>query len=270
MEEKMKKLFYSVISVIMLSLLAVSSAYPQPSKEVSKTVDLANDGRVDIDTYKGSITIETWDQNKVEIYAKIEADGRGRDDRDKVEDTQIRIHEASNRVEIVTEYGKSRHHGFSLFGLFGGDDGNLPYVHYSIKMPATARLKIKDYKSETTISDLLSSLRMETYKGTVLIKGQSGSVDLETYKGDVRIDFAKYPDDCRFETYKGRIQIELPRGTGFEIRADLGKKSDFQCDFNLDSKRRSRKDDYIKANVNGGGPELAINTSKGDIRLIEK
>jgi Toastrack DUF4097 len=266
----MKSLLLAITALGILSLVLASQAFTQFSKEVQKTVDITADGRVYIDTYKGSITIQTWDQQKVEIYAKIEADGRGRKDRKMVEDTDIRIHTGADLVEIVSDYGKSEHHGFSFFGLFGDDGGNLPFVYYRIKMPATARLKIKDYKSETRISNILSSLRMETYKGNVIINDHSGPIDIETYKGDVKIDFAKYSDDCRFETYKGRIEIALPKNTGFTMHADLGKRSDFRSDFDLSARKIPREDDYIKANVNGGGPKLSLTTTKGDIRIIEK
>ena len=260
-----------IIAVVILVCITLwVPAVSQFSKEIRKTVDISNDGRVDIDTYKGSITIQTWDQPMVEIYAQVEADGRAKYDREMVDDTEIRIHSSSDRVEIRSDYGRSEHHGFSLFGLFGEESGSLPFVHYTIKMPATARLKIKDYKSETKISNLLSSLRMETYKGSVIINEHNGPVDIETYKGNVKIDFARLSGDCSFETYKGRVEITLPKNAGFKLRADLGRRSDFTCDFDLNIKRSSRKDDYIKASVNGGGPELSFNTTKGEIRLYEK
>lgn len=266
----MKRVTYAfIISVVLSIILSVPSA-SQYSKEVRKTVDIAIDGRVDIDTYKGSIIIGTWDQPMVEVFAKIVADGRSRDDRDMVEDTEIRIHATSDRVEIVSDYGRRKNHGFSLFGLFGDNGGSLPFVEYVIKLPAAIRLKIKDYKSETKISDMISALRLETYKGSVIVNNHKGPLDLETYKGEAKIDFAKFSDDCSFETYKGRIRIAIPKDEGFKLRADMGRRANFMCDFDMDTRKRSRDDDYIKASINGGGPDLLLNTTKGDIELIDK
>jgi len=249
----------------------INFAISQDSREVVKTLEMDKDGLVYIDTYKGSIEIETWDQAKVDITAVIEADGAGRDQEEKVRDTEIRIHGSSSRVEIESDYDQLKHHGFSFFGLFGEDDsGILPLVHYKISMPSTAKLKIKDYKSDTKIRDLKSSLKMETYKGTVDIVEMDGAINLETYKGEVKIEYVKYSGDCRFKTYKGKIDLVIPHDAGFQLDADLGRRADFNSDFNLNVKHKSRDNDYLRGAVNGGGPTLEISSEKGDIRLKSK
>ncbi|MEK7748572.1 MAG: hypothetical protein AAB269_00780, partial [Bacteroidota bacterium] len=58
-------------------------------------------------------------------------------------------------------------------------------------MPKTAELRIKDYKSKTSISDLRADVEINTYKGEVEITNLTGSVDLETYKGEVDVRFSK-------------------------------------------------------------------------------
>jgi len=264
--------YYLSSLVLFLSLLFISiAAKSQESREVRKTLEVDKDGSVYIDTYKGSITIDTWDKQEIDIVAKIEADGWGRDEEEKVRDTKIRIHGTSNKVEIETDYDQLKHHGFSFFGLFGDDNsGSLPYVHYKISMPLTARLKIKDYKSDTKIANLNSSVKMETYKGTVNIYKMDGGIDLETYKGEVSIEYAKYSDKSRFETYKGKIELTIPHDAGFQLDADLGRRADFDSDFDLNIKHKSRDNEYLRGTVNGGGPVLQISSEKGDIRIQSK
>ena len=260
------------ILILFVSLLfSAQIAFSQESREIKKTLEIDKDGLVCIDTYKGSISIETWDKSEIDIVAKIEADGWGNDEEEKVRDTKINIHGTSDKVEIETDYDRIKHYGISFFGLFGDDNsGSLPFVHYKIFMPSTARLKIKDYKSETNITNLNSSLKMETYKGTVTVKGIDGAVDLETYKGEVRIEYAKFSDESKFETYKGRIELSIPHESGFRLDADLGRRADFDSDFDMNIKHRSRDDDYYRATVNGGGPTLRIATEKGDIRIMSR
>jgi DUF4097 and DUF4098 domain-containing protein YvlB len=264
---------YFPVVFILLILISLTSyvGKSQESKEIQKTLEMNKNGSVMIDTYKGSITIETWDKPEVNVVAKIEADGSGRDEEEKVRDTKIRIHGTSDRVEIETDYDQLKHHGFSLFGLFSDyNTGSLPFVHYRISMPSTARLKIKDYKSDTKISNLSSSLKMETYKGTVDIASINGAVDLETYKGDVKVEYSKYSSDCRFETYKGKIELTIPHDASFKLDADFGRRVDFDSDFDVNIKHKSRGDEYYRATVNGGGPVLEISSEKGDIRIQSK
>jgi len=239
------------------------------SREFEKSFSLNKNGRVVIDTYKGSITVETWDRNKVRVQVKIEVDDWDSYAEEKVKNTEIIFHSSKNTLKIKTDYDKiqSRSSGF-----FRKNTGSLPLVHYSITMPATARLDIDDYKSFTKIMDLDASIDLETYKGTVVVKELNGSIDLETYKGDVEVEFEKFTGDCHFETFKGNIELAIPKNASFDIRAKISYKADFDSDFDLDVTHKGRKnrDRTYRGKINKGGSELDIETEKGDIRLIKK
>jgi len=266
----MKLTHLVIIEVLGTILLAGHLAFSQDTKEVKKTVDLSRDGEVYINTYKGSIEIETWDKLQVEIYARIQPDGWDRHNKEKVRDTEIRIEDSRDEVSITSGYDDLKSHSSGFFGLFGDNSGSLPFVHYKISMPASARLRIKDYKSESKIVNLQSSLRMNTYKGTVVVRNLEGSADIETYKGDVRVDFARMSGDTRFDTYKGNIEITLPGKAGFELDADVGRRGSLQSDFETFVKSRHRYEEQCRTTINGGGPSLKVNTEKGDIRLERK
>ncbi|MBI3697427.1 MAG: hypothetical protein HY238_21660 [Acidobacteria bacterium] len=183
---------------------AVFAAPVDPrTKEVRKTVDLNPDGQVAIDTYKGSITVKAWDNSRVEIYARVEPDGTARDWKEKIEATEIRIDDSPDSVRIKTDYEKVKQLSRRRLSLFDWEDGTLPLVHYTIQMPRTARLRIKDYKSKTEIGSLRSEVDVDTYKGEVRISDLDGSLSLNTYKGEARVRFANLARRSRFETYKG-------------------------------------------------------------------
>jgi len=263
MNMKCAFIFALVLGMILLSF----PTFGQESREVKKTIPLESDGKVCIDTYKGSIQIDTWDKPEVSIVVRIEADGHGRKEQRKVQDTEIRIHSSDRNVDIKTDYSDIEERGFSFFGLFTGDNGSMPLVHYTITMPATARLKIKDYKSETTIKNLKASLRLETYKGSVEILRQDGPIDLETYKGDVRVEYARYTGASTYETYKGKIDLTIPRDGGFNLDADIGRRAEFDTDFDFNRRHKSHDDETYHATVNGGGSSLRVSTEKGEINI---
>ncbi len=261
-----------------LALIWVPLSFGQESREVRKTVPLNADGRVTIDTYKGSITVTTWEKAEVEIYAKIEADEEfmsRRAGEEKVRDTEIRIDNSAREVSIRSDYDHLKKHS-SFWGIFDGDTGNLPYVHYTIKMPKTASLNVKDYKSETSVTDLKSDITLNTYKGVVKILGVEGGVNLETYKGDVRVEYVALGRSNHFETYKGEIEIVIPRKSGFELDANVSSKGDLRSDFDIQerfqsskSRRDRHRDKEYNGTINGGGPVLRLETTKGTYRLRE-
>jgi hypothetical protein len=174
------------------------------------------DGHLVIDTYKGSITVTTNDKPQVEVYVKIESDDAdSRDAERDVADTEIEIHGTDKEVTLHTNYRNvERHNDHDFWDWITNPwekSYSLPLVHYTIKMPRTAELRIKDYKSESHIEGLTSYLTINTYKGTVEVLDLNGGIDLETYKGDVRVSFTALKNDSHFETYKGKIDREHPK-----------------------------------------------------------
>lgn len=261
-----------LVALALFCFLASGIMFGQETREVNKTVPLTSDGKVYIDTYKGSINISAWDKQEVEIRVKIEPDEWDRDAEDKVKDTEIRIDATSSSVRIKSDYDKVNRHSHSFWGIFGGETGSLPLVHYTIRMPRTARLVVKDYKSKSTIADLRSEVEFDTYKGSAEFTNLEGSLTLETYKGDIRVDFADMKARSRVETYKGEIVVRLPKQKGFELDADVGRRGSFDSDFDLDRNYRSRRNrDYdYRGTVNGGGPLLSLKTDKGTLRLGQR
>ena len=267
-----QSLFISVLLAIF-----VSTALSQSPREINRTIPLKLDGHLVIDTYKGSISVATHDKPQVEVYVKIESDEvDSRDAERDVADTEIEFHSTDQEVRIHTNYRNIERHNHHDFWDWITDpweqSSSLPLVHYTIKMPRNAELKIKDYKSDSHIEGLKSYLTLNTYKGNVEVFDLDGGIDLETYKGDVRTSFTQLKNDSRFETYKGKIAVNVPKQTGFELQTDFGRRVEFSSDFDVVTHERNRKHhqyDY-SGKFNGGGPRIELNSEKGDIRLRSK
>ena len=258
-----------LVLVVFLSAIASS----QNSREVTKTVTLKPDGEVSIDTYKGSITVSVWDKPSVEIHATIEADDEFSDkySEEKVRDTEISIRSTENTVKVKTDYDNIHKHRNGLFFFFE-DNGSLPLVHYKITMPATARLRVKDFKSKSVVTGVLSDVEFNTYKGTAELNGIAGSLRFDTYKGEAKISFDKIAGRSRVETYKGDLSIVVPKNLGFDLDADLGYRTDVHTDFAIERKVKSRRHSNYEYQgpVNGGGPSLVLRSTRGSVDLRQR
>lgn len=255
-------------SLAAIVLMAAATAQAADIKEVHKTLAMEKDGRLTVRTYKGSVTVTTWDRPEVKIDARIEPDGDCQESREKVQWTEVRISGGGGSVEIKSDYDQVKRHERSFLGLFDFETGSLPFVRYTIQMPSTAHLDIQDYKSDTRVTDLKSDLRLHTYKGTARVANLDGAARVDTYKGDIHVDFARFSRASRFETHKGEIDLRLPRDSRFELDADAGRRGDIDSDFAMvaHASRRLRGDRASGA-VNGGGPELRMTTYKGTLRV---
>ena len=133
-------------------------------------------------------------------------------------------------------------------------------------------MKIKDYKSDIDVKDFAGHLTLNTYKGSAALVGLSGGLDLETYKGEVRAGFDRLSGDVRVETYKGDVVLTIPSKSGFELKADAGRRGEFTSDFEgtgaVHSSRRSRL--RSSATVNGGGPKVSLSTEKGRLAIVRR
>src|ERR1019366_9310669 len=176
---------------VLLGTLAflLSSPPALADRTVSKTVPLASDGRVTIDTYKGSIRVTPWDRAEVAVEARIVPDdscGSERDQKEWVAATRVVIEPDGGGVRIKSDYG-----GLEGSWRFFTVCTSRPFVHYRVSLPRAAALRIHDYKSDTDVKDFAGRLTLDTYKGSAALVGLAGSLDLKTYKGELRARFAR-------------------------------------------------------------------------------
>lgn len=236
------------------------------TREIQRKAPLAADGRLVIETQKGSIRISGWDQPEVEIRARIEEQSYFLRDPDAVRDTDVRIDASPGLVRVKTDYSRLRQRGWGVFGLFSLALDS-PAVHYAIRMPRTARLRIKDYRSETEVTDLKSDLELETYRGSVEVRGLEGAIQFKSYRGWARFKLARLAGHSRLETYRGEITVSLPRQSGFDLDTNLGRRAGLDSDFEIPHRISTR---YVKdyhGAVNGGGPRLVVRSERGTVRL---
>jgi hypothetical protein len=257
----MKHLVQGVLTLLLAASPAVAD------RTVSKTLPLAADGKVTIDTYKGSIRVTPWDRAEVAVEARIVPDdscGSERDQREWAAATRVVIEPDGGGVRIKSDYD-----GLEASWHFFTFCTSRPFIHYRVSLPRAAALKIHDYKSDTDIKDFAGHLALETYKGNVALVGLSGGLDLKTYKGEVRAGFKRLSGAVHAETYKGDVTLTFPAESAFELRADAGRKGEIVSDFEGTGPIRSSRRSGIRssATVNGGGPRVTLSTDKGKLSI---
>jgi len=227
------------------------------TKEVDRTVNLDPQGTVIIDSLRGSVHITTWDRADVEIKARVEAAGSSSEDMRRFRLANVGIDSSANSVHIRTEVPTH---------CCGNDSGRNPDVHYAVRVPRTARLRIHDHASHIEIEDLSGPLELDTHRGTARIHQLAGPLDLVTHRGDADIDFAAFQGPSRVETHRGKIELRLPRDSRFDLESTVDRKASLHSSFSMLATVGRR----IQGTVNGGGPRLELVAEKGNINLRAK
>ena len=239
---------------LLIFAAAASLTFGAGTKDFKKTVPIDANGRFSLDTYKGSIRISVWDQPQAEIQAHIVEDIGFH--AVPVEDVDIRVDGSGSSVRVKSDY----RHRFSWM------EGTLPEVNYTIRLPRGVNLTVEDYKSESDISGIQGDVEFHTYKGTARLDGLQRAAYIKTYKGDIRATFVKFGGAVNIDTYRGAIDLLVPKTSGFEIDAHLDRRADLECDFPR-TIRTSHGERSFRSAVNGGGPTLKVNSYRGTIRV---
>ena len=253
------------LALCVLASFALPAAAALPSRDVAKTLPLEAGESVRVETYKGTVKVTTWDKAEVAVEARIEADdscGSPKDMARWVDQTQVVIEKRHGGVSITSDYD-ALEEATSWFGSCTA----RPFVRYTIHMPKSAPLRIKDYKSDLVVKDLAADLDVNTYKGRLDVVGLSGGLRVETYKGEVNAGIVRLSGDVNAETYKGSIVLNLPGTAGFELSAESGRGS-LNVEFPAETGRGSRRRGLVaRGAVNGGGPRVSLRTDKGSLAL---
>jgi hypothetical protein len=243
---------------IAASLLLIAVSAQAADKRLHKAAPLAANGSVSIDTHNGTIVVTTWNQPAVDVTARIEPGDWG--NQDDVNDTDVKVTGSANDVRIESDYTNVGTH-ITWFGV----THNLPLVHYTISLPATARLSITDHNANVRVTGLRNDLRISSHNGSVEVADLDGAADIETHNGDVRVSYSRFTRSSSFETHNGGIDIRLPAGAQFHVNAN-GHHMDVDSDFPTVVSKAPREGRYI-GDINGGGPQLRVSTHNGSLRL---
>ena len=229
-------------------------------KEIRKTLPPDSAGRVSIDTGKGALRIETWDRSEVEVHARIVPDSGLFDGSELVQATEVRIEAAPAALRIKSDSTRARERGAGVPGFFFSSNSNPPEVHYRIRMPKRARLRVKDYRPESWLGPVAGGLEYGTYRGRVAVFGLEGPLIFRSDHGEAEFRLAALGARIRLETCRGNLRLTLPRGKGFRIETDLGRHADLDSDFALPAAPRDRRRKDYRGAVNGGGIRLRRGT----------
>jgi hypothetical protein len=255
-----------VVSLFVLAA-GLSTLQASPIRHIHRVLPLDASGRLTIDTHNGSVTVTTWAQPNVQIDARIEADPQS-DTPDDVDKTNVKISGSGSAVRIESDYSavSSRSTWLGLTVSFDSRS-NLPLIHYTISMPATAALNIDEHNSKVLVTGLRSDLTIDAHNGPIEVRDLDGAARIEAHNAPISVSFARFSRASSFETHNGNVDVRMPASARFDLNAEGHRSRPVSSDFVLTG---SREDSEVSAHVNGGGPQLHFSSHNGMLHLIKQ
>jgi DUF4097 and DUF4098 domain-containing protein YvlB len=135
------------------------------------------------------------------------------------------------------------------------------------------------------ISNIQGEVELTNYNGEISAESISGSVVATTYNGEIKVTFDKITDGApmSFVTYNGDIDITFPAAlkaslkmktqqgeilTGFDVK--LSAAAPVQKEDKKGGTYKVTLDEWVRGDVNGGGPEFIMRNYNGDILVRKK
>jgi len=167
-----------------------------------------------------------------------------------------------------------------------GSDSWSNTMNLIIEVPSGFDLKVKAYNDgDILITDVQGEVEITNYNGEITARNISGSAVASTYNGDIKIIFDKLTEGTpmSYSTYNGDIDLTFPssfKGTlklktergeifsGFDV--NLSQTGPIQKKEVKSGTYRVTIDDWVRGDVNGGGPEFTMKNYNGDILIRKK
>jgi DUF4097 and DUF4098 domain-containing protein YvlB len=159
-------------------------------------------------------------------------------------------------------------------------------INLEIEVPTGVDMQVHTYNDGVlTIQNIQGELELSNYNGEIYAYNISGSVVATSYNGEIKVTFDKITDGApmSFSTYNGDVDLTFPSSlkaslkmktssgevyTGFDV--NLTKSGPVQKKDEKSGTYKVVVDDWVKGDVNGGGPEFMIKSYNGDIYVRKK
>jgi hypothetical protein len=239
--------------------LAAPGASAWETERVSRTLELALGGTLQLRTFSGRVDITPIDRNEVVIDA-VRRGTRHRLDRVKLE---IRA-EGSTIVVDANARDSSSWAG----GWFSKGHGSAVETDLNIKVPRRTNIQLNAFSAEVTIEGVEGSHRIHGFSSRIRLTDVSGPVLAHTFSGPVEIRESSWPDGQTFtiDTFSGSITVHVPDGARGTVSFN-SFSGHLSSDILTVVHRHSRRSLTAELGTSPGGGSLRFKTFSGSVRI---
>lgn len=144
-------------------VLSTVLAMPAMAEEVNRTLDAASDGEVHISNISGSITINGWTRDQVEVTGQL---GRN------VE--ELIFERDGDRVTIKVKVPKKSGRGI---------ESDL-----HIQVPQGSSIDVGTVSADIDVTDILGEQQLNTVSGDINTEAVASDISLEAVSGDIAVE----------------------------------------------------------------------------------
>jgi DUF4097 and DUF4098 domain-containing protein YvlB len=240
-------------TALLILALAMVGAVPTHAitKEFNQSYPLQPGGSFELQNVNGTVEVQGWDRNEIEIHAIKTAKQKETD----LQRVTIDIDARPDAVSVTTHYPQN--------------EGVEVAVEYTIHVPHGARLEhLGTVNGALRIAGVELVEDVHTVNGNIEVFDAGGSVHAHTTNGNVHLELAHIRDKNAFtaETTNGSLVLAVPSDTQADLEARcLNGNFYSELPVAMESSERPRE---IHGKLGHGGASIHLRTINGGIRIV--
>jgi len=239
------------LSLVTAFLLSAPASFGV-TREFAQTYHLKPDGTLELSNINGTVRIEGWDKDEVEVRAvKTTSDKES-----KLDLVSIDVSSTPDNLSISTRYPQ--------------EEGVEVAVEYTVHVPRRTLLKhINTVNGTLRVKDLDSLGDLHTVNGNIEVYESSGDLHARTTNGNVYVEL-KHPSEAHggtlAETTNGSVLLAIPADSQADLEARCMNGS-FSTDlpFVMEGAIQPR---VLHGKLGKGGSPIRLGTVNGAIRVV--
>jgi hypothetical protein len=249
--------FARTVAQMMLILLAIAcaSAHGFAGDQVfERTYPLQIGGSFLLENVNGSVEVDGWDRDEVEVRAVKVARNSSAD----LSQVQIRVENQPSQVQVHTRYPEG--------------EGADVAVEYHIYVPSKIILRdVETVNGSVLVHGIDGGGALRSVNGNVEVLRSSGRFSAKTTNGNVRLELSGLGDGApmNLETVNGSVVLGLPTGIGANLKV-LNLNGDFSSELPVTRTLTWAGAQRFRGKLGVGGGEISVRTINGTIRLIRQ
>lgn len=241
----------TAVSLIVLAIVVWAAPSFAISKEFDRTYPLQTGGSFDLQNVNGTVEVQGWDRNEIEIHAVKTAKQKESD----LELVSIDVDAKPNAVSVSTRYPQN--------------EGVEVAVEYTIHVPRGARVEhLGTVNGALRIADVQAIEDLHTVNGNIEVYDGGGSVHAHTINGNIHVELVhvREQNNVTAETTNGSLLLAVPSDTqaDLETRCMNGNFSS-ELPISMESTLHPRE---MHGKFGNGGPPIRLHTINGGIDVV--
>jgi len=242
-----------LVPAVMLTFVLAVAAVPgfAISKEFNQTYSLQPGGTLEVQNVNGTVEVQGWDRNVVEVRAVKTAKTKESD----LARVSIDVTAKPSGVSILTRYPQN--------------EGVEVAVEYTIHVPHGAKVEHLGTGNGTLrVAGVSEVDELRTVNGNIEVFEAESSVHAHTTNGNVHLELSHIRGiaDTVAETTNGSVILALPTNTQADLEARC-LNGNFHSELPF-AQQSSEKPREIHGKLGHGGSPIKLHTINGAIRVV--